>query len=175
MRQQFVCRVDWDAYILKSINKTASLIAAGAHSGAILNARPDNVVSGLKDYGVNLGVCFQIVDDLLDVTGSADQTGKPVGNDLRNGLLTAPALYVLERNDSSSLRLIELINNRAVQNDEGVEEALTIIRESGGVEQAQALAVSYGMKAKNALSVLSESDSKDALMKMVDYVLVRSK
>jgi geranylgeranyl pyrophosphate synthase len=65
---------------------------------------------------------------------------------LRNGLLTAPALYVLERNDSSSLRLIELINNRSVQNDEGVEEALTIIRESGGVEQAQALAVSYGAK-----------------------------
>ncbi|MFA7341312.1 MAG: polyprenyl synthetase family protein [Candidatus Obscuribacterales bacterium] len=174
MRQQFVCRVDWDAYILKSINKTASLIAAGAHSGAILNARPDNVVAGLKDYGVNLGVCFQIVDDLLDVTGSAKQTGKPVGNDLRNGLLTAPALYVLERNDSSSLRLIELINNRSVQNDEGVEEALTIIRESGGVEQAQALAVSYGVKAKTALSVLPESDSKHALAAMVDYVLVRS-
>lgn len=175
MRQQFVCRVDWDAYILKSINKTASLIAAGAHSGAILNARPDNVVSGLKDYGVNLGVCFQIVDDLLDVTGSAEQTGKPVGNDLRNGLLTAPALYVLERNDSSSLRLIELINNRSVQTDEGVNEALTIIRKSGGVEQAQALALSYGAKAKNALSVLPDSDSKHALASMVDYVLVRSK
>jgi geranylgeranyl pyrophosphate synthase len=100
MRQQFVCRVDWDAYILKSINKTASLIAAGAHSGAILNARPDNVVAGLKDYGVNLGVCFQIVDDLLDVTGSAKQTGKPVG-DLRIAC-TAPALYG-RRNDSSSL------------------------------------------------------------------------
>ncbi|CAN5332824.1 solanesyl diphosphate synthase [soil metagenome] len=174
MRQQFVCRVDWDAYILKSINKTASLIAAGAHSGAILNARPDNVVAGLKDYGVNLGVCFQIVDDLLDVTGSASQTGKPVGNDLRNGLLTAPALYVLERNDGSSVKLIELINNRAVQTDEGVEEALTIIRKSGGVEQAQALAVSYGDKAKSALDVLPDSASKQSLLAMVDYVLVRS-
>lgn len=175
MRQQFVCTVDWDGYIRKSVNKTASLIAAGAHSGAILNARPDNVVSALKDYGVNLGVCFQIVDDLLDVTGSAIETGKPVGNDLRNGLLTAPALYVIEKNDAASRQLIEMINSRAVQTDEGVAAALALIKNNGGVEQATALAVSYGQKAKDALNVLPESESKDSLVNMIDYVLVRSR
>jgi len=174
MRQQFVCTVDWDAYIQKSVNKTASLIAAGAHSGAILNARPDAVVSALRDYGTNLGVCFQIVDDLLDVTGSAQETGKPVGNDLRNGLLTAPALYVLEKNDSSSARLIELINDRSVQTDAGVAEALALITNSGGVEKAMALAASYGQLAKDSLSILPDSESKQSLFDMVDYVLVRS-
>lgn len=174
MRQQFVSTVNWDAYIQKSVNKTASLIAAGAHSGAILNARPDAVVSALKDYGTNLGVCFQIVDDLLDVTGSAHETGKPVGNDLRNGLLTAPALYVLEKEDASSQRLIELINNRAVQTDDGLAEALAIVVNSGGVEKAMALASSYGQLAKDSLSILPESASKQALVDMVEYVLVRS-
>jgi all-trans-nonaprenyl-diphosphate synthase len=83
MRQQFSSAVDWDAYIQKSVHKTASLFAAGCQSSAILNRREEAVVASLKDYGVNLGVCFQLVDDLLDVTGNTDQLGKAAGSNKR--------------------------------------------------------------------------------------------
>lgn len=174
MRQQFSTRVDFDAYIQKSIGKTASLIAAGTHSGAILNGRPDNVVSSLKDYGVALGICFQIVDDLLDVTASSEETGKPAGNDLRNGLITAPALFVLEAGGEGARRLTELIADRSVQKDEGLAEAMEIIKTNGGVEKGIALAASWGEKARRSLDVIADSESKSSLLELVDYVLVRN-
>lgn len=174
MRGQFSTVVDWQAYYNKSIKKTASLIAAGSHSGAILNARPNEVVAGLKEYGEKLGLCFQIVDDVLDVTGSVKETGKPVGSDLRNGLITAPALHVLEAGGDPSLNLARLIKERAVQTDEGVAEALDLIRVNGGVEAALGTAQRIGQEAKDSLSLLPETASKAALIGLVDYVLIRS-
>ncbi len=174
MRGQFSTVVDWDAYFHKSIKKTASLIAAGAHSGAILNARPNEVVAGLKDYGEKLGLCFQIVDDVLDITGTVKETGKPSGSDLRNGLITAPSLHILEAGGAPALALARLIKERAVQSDEGVAEALDLIRANGGVEAAHALANRFGQEGKNALDVLPDSASKAALFDLVDYVLIRS-
>jgi all-trans-nonaprenyl-diphosphate synthase len=174
MRSQFSTVVDWDSYIQKSIKKTASLIAAGSHSGAILNARPNQVVAGLKDYGVKLGLCFQIVDDVLDITGTAKETGKPVGSDLKNGLITAPALHVLEAGGAPALTLARLIKERKVQSEEGIAEALELIRSNGGVEAALALAGRFGQEGKDALHVLPDSPSKDAMVQLVDYVLIRS-
>ena len=101
MRAQYITNVDWDTYIQKSIWKTASLIAAGTHSAPILNARSMDVVAAMKDYGLNIGICFQIVDDLLDYTGTSNSLGKAAGNDLAQGLITAPALFVLERKDAA--------------------------------------------------------------------------
>ncbi|MBU6450870.1 MAG: polyprenyl synthetase family protein [Cyanobacteria bacterium REEB67] len=175
MRQQFSTVVDWDAYFQKSIKKTASLIAAGAHSGAILNARPNEVVAALKVYGEKLGLCFQIVDDVLDFTGTTEATGKPVGGDLRGGLITAPALYILEAGGAPAVTLAKLIKDRQVQTDEGVAEALELIRSNGGVEAALALAARIGEEAKAALSILPDSPSKASLIGLVDYVLVRNK
>jgi all-trans-nonaprenyl-diphosphate synthase len=174
MRGQFSTVVDWDAYFHKSIKKTASLIAAGSHSGAILNARPNEIVAGLKDYGVKLGLCFQIVDDVLDFTGTVKETGKPVGSDLKSGLITAPALHILECGGAPALTLTRLIKERMVQSDEGVAEALEIIRANGGVEAALTLARRFGQEGKDALNVLSDSASKAALIDLVDYVLTRS-
>jgi len=174
MRGQFSTVVDWDGYSQKSIKKTASLIAAGAHSGAILNARPNQVVAGLKEYGIKLGLCFQIVDDILDFTGTVKETGKPVGSDLKNGLITAPAMHVLEVGGVAGQTLARLIKERKVQSDEGIAEALELISANGGVEAAQALAGRYGQEGKDALAVLPDSASKAALVQLVDYVLIRS-
>jgi len=174
MRQQFSTVVDWEAYYQKSIKKTASLIAAGAHSGAILNARPNEVVAGLKEYGVKLGLCFQIIDDILDVTGTVKVTGKPVGSDLRNGLITAPALHILEAGGAPALALTNLIKERKVLTDEGLAEAVEIIHQGGGVEAALALANRIGQEGKDALSVIGDSPSKAALIALVDYVLIRN-
>lgn len=173
MRQHFSLKVDFDAYIQKSIGKTASLIAAGAHCGAILNARPDSEIKALKDYGINVGICFQIVDDLLDITSSTAKTGKPVGSDLRGGVITAPALYILEREDDMAKELSELIRTRQVENDEGLARAVEIIKAGGGITKTEALAKEYGDKAQAALSVFADSDAKKSLIDVIQYVLTR--
>lgn len=174
MRSQFSTAVDWDGYIQKSVSKTASLFAAGSHSGAILNAQPDAVVSNLKDYGRNLGLCFQLVDDLLDVTGNSADLGKPAGGDLRSGVITAPALFLLERNDEIAARLRELIKTRAVTSSEGNLEALSLIREHGGVEKTVELCKQYARLSVENLSCLPASQYRDSLERLVEYVIKRT-
>lgn len=174
MSQQFSLKVDFDAYIKKSIGKTASLISAGAHCGAILNARPNDEIQGLKDYGENLGICFQIVDDLLDLTGTEAKTGKPVGSDLRSGLITAPALFTLQKEDALASELKALVKDRKVESDEGLNRAVEIIQLSGGIEKTVELARSYGDKARSSLSLLRPSAAKTSLENLIDYVLVRN-
>lgn len=175
MNQQFVCKVDWAAYIHKSWCKTASLFAAGCHSGPILNACADEIVGTLKEYGTNLGICFQIVDDLLDVTGTSAELGKPAGGDLAQGVLTAPALHVLERRDAPAKRLEELIKRRAVAQPEGIAEALEIMRMHGGVELTVKQAAEYARKSKEALRILKASQYRDSLESIVEYLLMRTR
>lgn len=174
MNQQFVCNVDWDAYIHKSICKTASLFSAGCHSGPILNVCSDDVVAGMKDYGTNLGICFQVVDDLLDVTGTCTELGKPAGGDLAQGILTAPALYILERKDAPAAKLEQLIKSRAVCQPDGRAEALEIMRVHGGVERTRELARQFAGKSKQALSVLAQSPFRDSLEGVVEFILLRT-
>jgi len=175
MRQQYMTTVDWDAYVTKSVGKTASLFAAGSHSGAILNCQPDSVVKSLKEYGLNLGICFQIVDDLLDVTATSSELGKPAGSDLMSGVVTAPSLFILERDDEPAKRLARLIKTRAVATEEGTEEALTIIRENGGIEKTSDLCRRYARLSLDALCVLPDSSYRDSLAGLVDYILTRTK
>jgi all-trans-nonaprenyl-diphosphate synthase len=174
MRAQFVTQLSWEAYIQKSVWKTASLIAAGTHSAPILNARPMEVVAGMKEYGLNLGICFQIVDDLLDYTQTSSTLGKPAGSDLAQGVVTAPALFVLERKDEAAARLEAIIKTRAVSTPEGVEEALSIIRTNGGIDATVELARSYAQKARQALSVVEPSIYRDSLDAMIDWLLMRT-
>lgn len=174
MRSQFVLNNDWNAYIQKSIWKTASLFAAGTQSAPILNHCQDDVISGMKQYGLNLGICFQIVDDLLDVTASSSQLGKPAGSDLSQGLITAPALFVLERKDEAATRLENLIRTRAVSSTEGIEESLDIIRKNGGVESTVNLAHKYARLSREALAVVPSSIYRDSLEQMVDWLLTRT-
>lgn len=174
MKQQYDCQVNWEAYIHKSICKTASLFAAGCHSGPILNHCDDAVVGAMKDYGTNLGVCFQIVDDLLDVTSTEAALGKPAGGDLAQGILTAPAMIVLERDDVPAKKLRELIKLRAVCEADGIAEALNIIREHGGVDGTIAMCRDYADKCKASLKVLPTSASRDSLAALTEYLLQRT-
>lgn len=174
MRQQFVLTVDWENYVQKSIWKTASLFAAGTQSAAILNLAPESTIEAMKAYGLNLGICFQIVDDLLDVTGSSSTLGKPAGGDLAQGVVTAPAMFVLERDDEPARRLRHLIQTKAVSTPEGQEESLTIIRSNGGVEETIKLAKRYAEQARQTLSVLSPSAYCDSLDVLIDWLLTRT-
>lgn len=175
MKQQFSSAVNWDEYTRKTIAKTASLFAAGSHSGAILNGASHEVVEALKGYGLNLGICFQIIDDLLDVIGTSESLGKEPGSDLRSGIVTAPALFVLERQDGPAARLQELIRSRAISKEDGSTEAIDIVKQQGGVEATLKMAYEYGRISLDFLRILPASAYQESLASMVDYVLTRVK
>lgn len=175
MRMQFSTDIDWESYTSKSMSKTASLISAGSHSGAILNGCDNDTIQALKDYGVNLGICFQIVDDLLDITASEKETGKAVGSDLKNGVITAPSLFVLEKGGEKADRLRKLIRERTVTTDEGLAEALDLIVSSGGVESTVELAAGYTARARACLEVLPDTSYREGLCELADYVMTRTR
>lgn len=173
MKQQFSTTISWQDYIKKSISKTASLFAAGTHSAAILNNTSEEIISSLKDYGTHLGLCFQIVDDLLDFTGDSKTLGKEAGSDLKAGVITAPALFVLKRKDKSANELEKLISTKEVCEQEGLNSALTLIKNNGGIEATIDLAKEHGKKAKDSLQILPNSIYKDSLAGFTDFVLTR--
>ena len=84
-------------YFQRIYGKTASLFSLATQSGAILSQAPEEAVAVMKEYGDNLGIAFQIVDDILDFTSTEEAMGKPVGSDLTQGTLTLPAMLVMER------------------------------------------------------------------------------
>ena len=86
-----------EPYWKRIYHKTASLFCTSAESGAILSGAPEDQVQSLKSYGYNVGMAFQIVDDILDFNGTEEEVGKPVGNDLLQGTLTLPSILLMEQ------------------------------------------------------------------------------
>lgn len=173
MKQQFSTNIAWADYIKKSVSKTASLFAAGTHSAAILNDADKNIVDSLKSYGLNLGICFQIVDDILDYTGNTSTLGKAAGSDLKSGIITAPALYILERKDKIAQELENLIATKKVCEQDGLARALQLINDYAGVDSAKALASKHGAQAKESLNILPDTVYKQSLIDFTDFVLNR--
>lgn len=172
---------DWDSYFRKSICKTASLFSASCEAIAVLNNLPEDQVQQLRSYGTNLGIGFQIMDDLLDITQTEAELGKPAMDDLKNGLLTAPALLALDStsNNAPKKELQQLINqifnadaNSTVATD--LTKAKALIIELGAIEQTRQLAQNYIEKAWAGLAPLADSEAKTALINLGQFVLQRT-
>ncbi|AFY38684.1 solanesyl diphosphate synthase [[Leptolyngbya] sp. PCC 7376] len=157
-----------ETYLQKSYYKTASLIANSAKAAAVLSETAPSVGQRLYDYGRNLGLAFQIVDDILDFTASTEVLGKPAGSDLIGGHVTAPALYAMEEHSV----LTQLIDREFAEEGDA-EKALELVRNSEGVRRSKELAAHHGRLALESLACLSPSPSKDALTDLIDYVLSR--
>jgi len=160
-----------EGYDKRIYSKTASLFAASAEAGAVLSATAPEKVEYIRAYGNNLGIAFQIVDDVLDYTGDPAELGKPVGSDLRQGVVTLPALYYLQDARSASA---EAEVRRAAGGDPGaVEKAVAAIVSSGAVEKALKEAAGFARKAQGALDGLPDGQSKSILSQLADYVVAR--
>jgi all-trans-nonaprenyl-diphosphate synthase len=157
-----------EAYLEKSYYKTASLMANSAKSAAILSEVNTQVAENLYEYGRNLGLAFQIVDDILDFVGSTEVLGKPAGSDLASGILTAPVLYALEEKP-----YLEAIIEREFTKEGDLEEALNLIKESNGLDRARELAATHAKLAVESLKCLEPSPSSQALVELADYALNR--
>lgn len=165
-----------DDYEIRTFGKTASLFAGSTEMGAVLGEAPETEIGALRQYGANLGMAFQIIDDLLDVTGGASELGKPAGNDLRQGTVTLPTLlYAAKLGDQSSewRRLDDLIHGR-VNGDETLASVIEAIRASGAVEETVQIAETFAGRAKADLAAIPESESRDLLSAIADLVVHRA-
>ncbi len=155
------------------LRKTALPMMAGAKiAGLIAGARLEDA-DAVGDYGLNLGIAFQIVDDILDVVGDAVVLGKRPGTDLREGNVTLVAIHAL--NDGSRIdvpALSRLIRKRRKQEAE-VRKGLALLRDSGAIEKARAEALTYAQIARKALDPIPDSQAKANMDRLVDYVLSR--
>ena len=151
--------------------KTASLMSAACEMGAIAGApeyrRP------LSQYGHNLGMAFQIADDLLDYTGTEAVTGKPTGHDLRERKVTLPLVEVLGRASEAEKREIRSFFTRVDPTDEEIARVVDIVRSRGGLEYAAAAAERYAEQAHEALAKVPEGAASEALASAVGYAVDR--
>ena len=167
----FDASMTMEKYLDKSFYKTASLIAASCRGAAVFSECTEAEKLAMYEYGKHLGLAFQIVDDILDFTQSSQKLGKPQGQDLASGNLTAPALFALQ-NPTVGPRLLTLIESR-FKKDDSLQEALDLVNAGGGIEKARILAREEADKALANLDVLPPSPAKDSMGLMVEYVLER--
>mgnify|MGYP001490026846 CR=1 FL=1 len=158
----------FDQYLEKSYCKTASLIANSAQAAGVLSGQKEDKLKSLYNFGRNLGLAFQVVDDILDFTGNEKQLGKPAASDLASGYLTAPALFALKESSNLSL-LIE----REFSEQGDLEEALAIVRESNAINLSRQLAEKFAKESIESISWIPDSPSKEALHELPEFVLSR--
>ncbi|KAK1918269.1 hypothetical protein P3342_000989 [Pyrenophora teres f. teres] len=157
-------------YLQKTYLKSASLISKSCRAAAILGGSTPDVVEAAYLYGKNLGLAFQLVDDMLDYTVSEAELGKPAGADLELGLATAPLLFAWKEDES----LGRLVGRKFSQKGD-VQRAREIVARSSGLEQTRALAQEYVDKAMDAISFFPESEAKTGLVEMCTKVMKRRK
>ncbi|KAF9581617.1 coq1 putative hexaprenyl diphosphate synthase [Lunasporangiospora selenospora] len=160
----------FEYYMEKTYMKTASLISKSCRSSAVLGGASDEVSDIAYTYGKNIGLAFQLVDDMLDFTVSSDEFGKPTGADLKLGLATAPVLFAWEEYPA----LGKLIKRNFDQPGD-VEMAWELVLKSQGLEQTRRLAQIHCQRAIDAISQLPESMARTALIQLTEKVLDRKK
>jgi geranylgeranyl pyrophosphate synthase len=177
MHTSFTLNTSWDSYYKKTLGKTASLFSAGCESAGVLQGLPEVQIQALKRYGKHFGIAFQIVDDLLDYTATEAEMGKPVLDDLRNGLMNAPILLALESPQWSEAERTQL--REAVEGlfENPSPETIAFIQDRleqcQAVEETRRLAQRYIREAREALDFVAESPAKQSLFNLVDYILER--
>jgi octaprenyl-diphosphate synthase len=155
--------------------KTALLFAGSARIGGMLGTATREQQEALWDYGVNIGMAFQIVDDLLDFTGEQQALGKPIGGDLREGKMTLPLIHLYAAGDDRARGLLRrVVEARAVSADEW-REIRALLAQTRSLDYAQRAASSFVERAKKALNVFPPSDARDALLYLPDYVVARDR
>lgn len=162
-----------DEYFEIVDRKTAALFAAACALPALARpARPEAMPS-LERYGRELGVCFQLVDDLLDFTARQSDVGKPVLSDLKEGKLTLPLLLALPRLAPAERRAIESVLEDRAFNRAAPEEILALVRREGTLDEVLALAEEHAERARRALEPFPDGDARRALELAPEFVLRR--
>jgi geranylgeranyl pyrophosphate synthase len=159
-----------DIYNDRIYRKTASLFCTASESGAVLGEAPEKEVQALREYGYNIGMAFQVQDDLLDFKGDPSDLGKPVGSDLLNGVLTLPTIMLLERYPNDDL-VQSLFSDRS--NDAKLQKVVEVIKDSTILTDCEEVVQDYSHKACEALQTLPDCEAKRSLLDLADYITAR--
>jgi octaprenyl-diphosphate synthase len=155
--------------------KTAYLFGGCAQIGGMLGTVTKEQEQSLQEYGFNLGIAFQLVDDLLDFTGDAQALGKPIGADLREGKMTLPLIHLLQQDEEPGADIVrEILTSRSASAEQW-EALMRILREHRSIDYAYRRAVEFGERAKKPLYAFPPSAERDALLALPDYVLSRDR
>ncbi|GLQ35856.1 farnesyltranstransferase [Amylibacter marinus] len=163
-----------DTYIKVVRGKTAALFSAACKVGGVIAGADEKIVSALESYGDALGISFQIADDLLDYSGHAATMGKNVGDDFRERKMSLPLIKALAQSDASELDFWKRTIAKGDQRDGDLEQALEIIAKYGVIDATRADATFWAEKSKSALEVLPQSEIRDTLIALPDYVVSRA-
>jgi heptaprenyl diphosphate synthase len=160
-------------YLEVLADKTGSLVATSARFGATFAGVDESLVAALTAFGEEVGVAFQLSDDLLDIVSEGGTSGKAPGTDLREGIATLPVLFALAGDDPAEARLRELVS-RPVTDDTEHAEALDLLRSSASLARAGEVLQGYAERARARLGDVPAGDVRDALSALCAYVATRT-
>jgi octaprenyl-diphosphate synthase len=171
--QSYHLEVTEEIYREILINKTAILISAACRTGAIWGEASVEDQAALAEYGLELGIAFQIVDDILDYTATQDEFGKPVGNDFKEGKITLPLIHTLRVCSDNNKNKIREIGEKVQFTNEDFHSISKLIKEHGGFEYAWGIALNSKEKAKAQLNRFSQKEERQTLIDLADFVVER--
>jgi octaprenyl-diphosphate synthase len=154
--------------------KTAALFAAASHSGALLTGQHEDFVAGMRAYGENLGIAFQLVDDALDYSGRQALMGKTVGDDFREAKMTLPTILAYARAPDADKPFWQRVIETNNQSENDLDRAITLIEQTGSIQETMRRARAFADDAKHALAVLPDSGIKHALADIADFCVERA-
>ncbi len=163
-----------DDYLSVISGKTAALFAAACEVGPIIAGQPGDIRAALRTYGQALGMAFQITDDILDYSAVQEQLGKTTGDDFREGKMTAPVLYALEKSDSEEQSFWMRTLGHRQQKEEDLAQAQILIQKHNALDSSIALARRYGDEARTALAATPDTQIKTALTALIDFTIDRA-
>jgi len=172
IKGSFDVRQNLKQYYYRIKRKTAMLIEASCKLGAIVSDAPKRQVWVLGAYGHAIGMAFQIVDDVLDVTAEASQLGKPVGGDLQQGIMTLPMIIALDRS-SQKEHLLYLLGKQD-KSEQEVQETIQLIKDSGAIDESMRCVDLYISKAKSYLQELPNVPTRKALEDLAQFIRDRN-
>jgi octaprenyl-diphosphate synthase len=163
-----------DEYIAVIRAKTAELFAAACEVGPVLSARPRAEQAACRSFGMNLGITFQLVDDVLDYGGAAQKLGKNIGDDFREGKITLPVVLAFRRGSDAEREFWRRTLERGEATDADLEHAIGLMTKHRALEDTIGRAHHYGAIARDALALFPESEMKSALAETVDFCIART-
>ena len=152
--------------------KTGGLIKTCLERGGLISNLPKEETDLLSSFGEKIGLAFQVVDDVLDITGTEQEIGKPVGSDLMNGIITLPTIYAIE--DVNCRQKVEMFLNNP-SNTDLHSEILEMVKASNVKDRSYKYADKLIEEAKGSLSNLEDNDHKRSLMALADFIISRNK
>ena len=160
-----------DDYFELTYRKTACLFSACLRTGALLADRPEEEENLMASYGINLGLAFQLIDDVLDFTSSEKKLGKPVGNDLREGKVTLPLIYLLQMCAPADAKKVSRVLDDGGFENVAFAEVLEMVDRYGALDAARRKAREFADEAKRCLRIFPECIYKDALVYLPDFII----